>query len=240
MEILLAWEQWTGPAAGLDELRVSIFGASSERYKKPEKEKNYGPPKPHVKKPSERYPNIPVREVVINMDPAPKCQSCGRGMSDSGMTEDSEQLNVIAKKFEIIVQKRVKYRCGRQSCILTVAAPPRIIEGSSFSDEMILDVVLSKYCDLIPIERYAAMAARSGLKDLPPHSLINLTHKFSEFVFPVYELIKQGALRSRVLNADETPHKMLEGSETKSWYLWGFSTPELSFLGHRLHFIPET
>jgi transposase len=32
------------------------------------------------------------------------------------------------------------------------------------------------------------------------------------------------------LNADETPHRMLEGSETKSWYLWGFSTPELCFL----------
>ena len=78
------------------------------------------------------------------------------------MTEDCEQLTVIPKKYEILVQKRVKYRCNCQGCIVTANAPARIVSGSSYSDEMILDVALSKYCDLIPIERYAAMA---GLKN---------------------------------------------------------------------------
>jgi hypothetical protein len=95
---------------------------------------------------------------------------------------------------------------------------------------MIIDVVASKYCDLIPIQRYVAMAARSGLKDLPPQSLIELTHQFAHFVRPVYELIRQQIKESRVLHADETPHKMLEGSDTSSWYLWGFSTETLCFL----------
>jgi transposase len=214
----------------LAELRDSMFGSSSERYKKPEKEKNSGPPKPRVKKPSERYPNIPVREVTIAMNPVPNCEACGLVMSDSGMTEDSEQLTVIPKKFEIIVQKRVKYRCQCHGCITTTPAPTRIIQGSTYSDEMIQDVALSKYCDLIPIERYSAMAARSGLMDLPPHSLIELTHQFADFVYGAYDLTKKGILHSRVLNADETPHKMLEGSDKKSWYLWGFSTPTLCFL----------
>lgn len=95
---------------------------------------------------------------------------------------------------------------------------------------MILDVVLSKYCDLIPIERYAAMAQRGGVKDLPPQSLIEVTHGFADFVSPVYTLIKKGVLASRVLQADETPHRMLEGSDKKNWSLWGFSTPEHCFL----------
>jgi len=112
----------------------------------------------------------------------------------------------------------------------TSPVPAKIIEGSTYSNEMILDVVLSKYCDLIPIERYAQMAARGGVIDLPPHSLIDLTHKFAFFVKPVYQLIKNGILKARVLNADETPHRMIEGSEKKSWYLWGFSSPTLSFL----------
>ncbi len=34
----------------------------------------------------------------------------------------------------------------------------------------------------------------------------------------------------RVLHAEETPHNMLEGSSTKSWYLWGFSTVNNCFL----------
>ena len=218
-------------AEQLGELQNSLYGSSSERYKKPEvKKKNTEPPKPRVKKPSERYPNIPVKEVVIAMDPVPSCQACGSMMSDSGMTEDSETLTVIPKKYEIILQKRKKYRCQCHGCVTTAPAPPRIIPGSTYSDEMILDVALSKYCDLIPIERYVAMAARSGVMDIPPQSLIGLTHKVADFFYSVYELIEKGILAARVVNADETPHKMLEGSHTKSWYLWGFSTPELCFL----------
>lgn len=215
----------------LEGLRADQFGASSERYKKPENkpEGPKAPPRPRVKKPSERYPHIPVHEEVITQDPAPGCPCCGKGMTDSGMTEDSEQLTVIPKKYEILRQKRVKYRCTCQGAIVTAAAPARILPGSSYSDEMILDVGLSKYCDLIPIERYAEMAGRCGLKDLPPHSLIELTHGLADFVSPAYVRIRSGVLSARILHADETPHKMLEGSDKKSWYLWGFSTPEHSF-----------
>jgi len=151
-------------------------------------------------------------------------------MLDSDMTEDSEQLTVIPKKHEIIRTKRVKYICDCHGAIVTAPAPARIIDGSTYSDEMITDVALSKYCDLIPIHRYVAMANRAGLPDLPANSLIETTHPFADFVSPVYKLIKQGALNSRVLKADETPHRMLEGSEKRNWYLWGFSTENLCFL----------
>lgn len=147
-------------------LNDEIYGASSERWKKREpRPKKEVPPKPRVKKPSERYPNIPVREVPITINPVPNCEACGEQMSESGMTEDSEQLTVIPKKYEILKIKRSIYRCSCQSCMKTTPTPPRIVEGSSYSDEMILDVVLSKYCDLIPIERYVQMASRGGLID---------------------------------------------------------------------------
>ena len=215
----------------LGSLREALYGASSERYKKPvKKEILKEPAKPRVKKPSDRYPNIPVREVLITLNPAPNCSCCGKVMTDSGMTEDSEQLTVIPKKYEILLQKRTKFRCQCQGSIITAPAPARIIPGSTYSDEMIQDVVLSKYCDLIPMERYATMAGRSGLMDLPPQSLIEVTHGYADFISPVYFLIKQGVLMARVLNADETPHKMLEGSDKRNWYLWGFSTEEYCFL----------
>lgn len=214
----------------LGELRSDLYGASSERYKKPERPKVPSPPKPRVKRPSLRYPNIPVREQIITMNPAPNCEACGKVMTNSGMTEDSEQLTVIPKKYEVLRQCRVKFSCDCHGCIQTAPTPPRIIEGSGYSDEMIMDVALSKYCDLIPIQRYVGMASRGGLIDLPPHSLIGLTHVFADFVMGAYDLCKEQVMMERVLNADETPHKMLEGSEKKSWYLWGFSTPTLCFL----------
>jgi transposase len=214
----------------LGELQSTMYGASSERYKKPEKTKQPKIPAPRPKLPSERYPNVPVREELLPFEDVPSCDACGKVLVDSGMTEDSEQLNVIPKRFEIIRWIRPKFRCSCHGCIKLPPVPSRIIEGSSYSDKMIIDVVASKYCDLIPIQRYVAMASRSGLKDLPPQSLIELTHQFAQFVKPVYKLIKQQIINSRVLHADETPHKMLEGSDTSSWYLWGFSTAKLCFL----------
>lgn len=215
----------------LSEMNADRYGASSERYKRPVKEPTRkGPTKPRVRLPSERYPSIPVREISVTLTPPPGCDGCGKPMLDSGMTDDAEQLTVIPKKYEILRYKKAIYRCTCQSCMKTAPQPPRIIEGSSYSDEMILDVVLSKYCDLIPMERYVAMAARGGLVDLPPNSLIDLTHKFAFFVMEVYRQLEAEILRARVLAADETPHKMLEGSATKNWYLWGFSTPTLCYL----------
>ncbi len=215
----------------LESQRDAEYGTSSERYKKPVKKPLFPiPSKPRIKKPSERYPNLPIRERCVVQDPPPSCPCCNLEMTASGMTEDSEQLTVIPKKYEILKLMRMKYRCSCQGALLTVPSPPRIIPGSSYSDEMIADVALSKYCDLIPIERYVAMAARGGVKDLPPQSLIELTHGLADFLSPAYTRIKEGVLSSRVLNADETPHKMLEGSDIKSWYLWGFSTPEHCFL----------
>lgn len=221
-------------AEQIESLTDTVFGRKSERYKKPAKKDDDGapkkPPKPRVKKLSERYPNILVREEYIELEPVPTCPCCNKIMIDSDMTEDAEQLTVIPKKYEILRTKRVKYVCSCHEAIVTAPTCARIIEGSTYSDEMITDVALSKYCDLLPINRYVAMAARSGLVDLPPHSLIETTHGFADFVSPVYKMIKQGVLTPRVLRADETPHRMLEGDEKKNWYLWGFSTENLCFL----------
>jgi transposase len=67
------------------------------------------------------------------------------------------------------------------------------------------------------------MAEQSGLGgELPAQSLIGLTHHLANFLEPIYKKIKAEVLASKVLLADETPHRMLEGDDTKNWYLWGF------------------
>jgi transposase len=221
-------------AEQIESLSNTIYGKKSERYKKPIKEDDgddcRASKKPRIKKLSERYPNIPIRQEVIAMDPLPECRDCNQVMFDTGMRSSSEQLTIIPKKYEILEQSRVIYGCSCHGALLTSPAPSRITPGSSYSDEMIADVALSKYCDLIPINRYVAMANRAGLDDLPANSLIETTHSFADFVSPVYTLIKNGILDSRVLRADETPHKMLEGDKKTNWYLWGFSTDQLCFL----------
>lgn len=211
-------------------LQDQIYGSKSEKYKKSDKSKEpKGPAKPRVQKPSERYPNLPIVKKTITMNPPPSCNSCSKNMFDSGLRETSQQITVIPKKYEIEETERVIFKCNCQGDLQTAPVPPKIKESSIYSNEMILDVVLTKYCDLIPMERYAAMASRTGMIDLPPHSLIELTHYYADFIYTVYNRLRDETLNNRVLRADETPHPMLEGDDKKSWYLWGFSTDKVCF-----------
>lgn len=208
------------------DLEEMVFSKSSEKSKKSEKPKEKKEPSlPRVRKPSERYPNLPVREVIVRPPHPPNCDCCGLQMSEIALAEESEQINVIPKKFEIIRQQLVKYNCG--SChghMVTTPSPIRIMEGSSYSDDMIIDIALSKYCDLIPIERYSAMAARDGVVGLPPNSLIECTHYLAQFVVGGFQRLVQEQMNESYLNFDETPHRMLEQHGDRSWYLWGFSS----------------
>ena len=80
--------------------------------------------------------------------------------------------------------------------MVTTPAIPRIKAGSSYSDEMVSDVAVSKYCDLIPIERYTQMATREGVQGLPANTLIQSTHNLADFLTPVYEKIRDNILKN--------------------------------------------
>lgn len=207
-------------------LKNRFFGRSSEKQsrsdKKPESRKAL---KKRVLLASQRYPESPLIERDVEFEKLPHCGSCGHEMRDTGLTEDSEFLTVIPSQYMVIRQKRHKYSCGKcYSGMITAPCPGRVTPGSGYSDEMMIDVSVSKYCDLIPIERYVRMASQLGISGIPPQSLIELTHSLGKFLSPVYESLKEGVASSRVLHADETTHRMLEGSRNPNWYLWGFST----------------
>lgn len=213
-------------------IKGKLFGRTSETDNGSKEKKKYSKPEnKKVQLSSLRYPNTPVIEKHVTMDKLPLCKCCEVEMVDSGMTEDSEYLTKVPAQYYVVRQKRHKYRCEKcHGDIHTAPAIPRITPGSAYSDELMIDVAVSKYCDLIPIERFAAMAGREGLGALPAHSLIECTHRLADFLNLVYERLKNEMLASSIWHADETPHKMLEGDETKSWYLWAFSTPMTCYL----------
>ncbi|MCB9025531.1 MAG: IS66 family transposase [Bdellovibrionaceae bacterium] len=215
-------------------IKNKYFGKSSEKSPSEEDRKKHQDKNKKKKKkvqlPSLRYPDAPLIEREVILDNLPACKCCGTEMSDSGMTENSEFLTAVPQQFFVIRQKRHKYRCGKcHGDMVTAPNPPRIKPGSSYSDEMMIDVAMSKYCDLIPIERYSSIAGRSGLMDLPPQSLIELTHNVADFAEGAYNKLGEEVKSEKVLNADETPHRMLEDHGDKSWYLWGFSTKKASY-----------
>jgi transposase len=218
-------------------IKNELFGKSSERRPNESTDKQVPvdsndnkSKKVRVLLPSERYPDAPLIERRVTLDQMPECRCCGDRLSDSGMTEDSEFLTVIPKQYLVIRVKRHKYRCTHcHGDLVTAPNPPRIKDGSSYSDELAIDVAMTKYCDLVPIERYTKMAEREGVKGIPPQSLIESTHYLAEFVRGAYDRLKQEILAAKVLHADETPHRMLEGDKKSHWFLWGFSSQKTSY-----------
>jgi transposase len=177
------------------------------------------------KLPSERFPELQIEENIVNDSSPPTCNCCNKLMSPSGLYKTAEKLEVIPKKYYISRSKRVIYNCSFcHGSMINAKAQPSIIPCSNYGDSVIIDVSLSKYCDLLPIERYSAMAARDGVEGLAPNSLIGLTHSFADFLMPGYLGLKNEVQTSRLVFIDETPHRMLEGDDTSSWYLWGFAS----------------
>jgi transposase len=173
--------------------------------------------------PSVRYPKAEISEVHITPEAPPECPCCSKEMKDSGLTEESEKVTVIPRKVLIERQIRHKFSCPHcHGAIVTAALPPSLVPGGSYADALLIDVAISKYFDLMPIQRYIRAAERCGVMGLPSASLIEGTHVLASRLRVVYRMLKQEVLKEKVLHADETPHRMLEGSDRESWFFWSF------------------
>lgn len=176
------------------------------------------------KLPSKKFLNLEIKEKIVGMDQVPTCKCCNRPMKPSGLFNTCEKLEVIPKQYYISRIKAVIFNCQSDCGAIQNSSPvPSIVPTSNYGDSFIIDVALSKYCDLIPIERYVQIAFRSGIGgELPAQSLIGLTHHLANFMEDIYQMIRAESLVAKVLHMDETPLKMLEGDDTHNWYLWGF------------------
>jgi len=110
-----------------------LFGDKSERREGDEsREPTPEPPKPpqtgHGPKPQ---PKLPLTEVVHEHDEADKvCPACGDALQAwEGQFEESEEIDVIERRFVLKKHKRQKYRCRCGGCIETAPGPVKLFEG---------------------------------------------------------------------------------------------------------------
>ena len=207
-------------------LRAKIYGRSSERRNRKKGNKENKPKaKTRVRLPSEQYPNAKIKIETIAESAPPKCTECHEAMIDSGMRETSERLEIIPMQIFIVQMQRVRYHCKCcQSAPVTAALPARIAANTSLNDSVLVEASLAKFYDLIPTERFAKMLGRSGIA-ISDKLLFSAQCYLAKAFYSVYLMLKQEVLTSRIVHADESPHRMLENNEGKyQWYLWSFCT----------------
>lgn len=81
--------------------------------------------------------------------------------------DTSEVLDVEPAKYFVAVIKREKRACRRcqEGGVVVAATAPRIIEKSLVSDRVVVDTVVNKYCDHLPLYRQSLMLEReTGLE----------------------------------------------------------------------------
>lgn len=229
-------------------LQQQLFGASSEKRKKPAPESSAaqsappGPPAPEPRPQSTRQssghgphpqPELPVQEVLLPLDEADQvCALCGGALQEwQGQTEDSEEITVVERQFVLRKVQRQKYRCPQGCAPVTAPPPPRLVEGGRYSVEFAVHVALQKYAYHLPLARQERMFRREGLA-VERQTLWDQLQALAKHLVPSYEALRSEVFTSPLIHADETHWYLLDKGPAKRWYAWTVASADAVY--HRI------
>src|SRR5215831_8320913 len=173
--------------------------------------------------------NLERVERVIACSPEQSCCAhCGEPTEVIGY-EQSEQLDVEPAKYFVSVIKREKRGC--RCChrgVVTAPAPARIIEKSLVSDRVVIDTVIAKYCDHLPLYRQSAMLEREAGVEISRATLDGWVMTVGQSLIPLIAVMRMELLWGAYIQADETPVGVQthdRRGKNHQAYLWPYGRP---------------
>jgi transposase len=218
--------------AQLELLELEPGVSSAEVKAESERDQLKLPLKPRRKHPGrqELPANLPRVEKIIACTPEQcVCGNCGKENSVIGY-ETSEQLDVKPAQYFVVVTKREKRAC--KSCaeqgVECAPRPVRIIEKGLASDRVVIDTVVSKYADYVPLYRQSAILERETGIELSRATLDGWVMRVGESLRPISAAMGRQLLSGSYIQADETTVgvQMHDGrGKNHQAYLWQYSRP---------------
>ncbi len=150
------------------------------------------------------------------------CPDCGGELKHLG--EDvSEILEYVPARFKVIRQVRPKLACTCCERIVQAEAPSRPIEHGVAGPGLLAHVLVSKYCDHLPLYRQSEMYAREGV-ELERSTLADWVGGTSALLAPLVEALRRQVMSATKLHADDTPVPVLApgNGKTKTGRLWTY------------------
>src|SRR5690242_2402098 len=126
---------------------------------------------------------------------ATACTACGEETAVIGYDE-SEQLDVEPARYFVRVTKREKRACRRCSTLTAAPLAERIVDKGLASDAVVINTVVAKYCDHLPLYRQAVMMEREAGVEIGRATLDGWVMRVGELLSPVV-----GAMRRDLLTA---------------------------------------
>jgi transposase len=157
------------------------------------------------------------------------CGQCGGAKKVIGY-EVSERVSIKPIEFFVEVTKREKMACARceEMGVNVAPVPPSIIEKGILSDALVVDVVLKKYAEHLPLYRQSATILRDAAIEVSQSTLSTSVLKVGELLGPICSAMRQDLLLGSYIQADETTvpvqSKRTKGKDHQA-YLWEYGRP---------------
>jgi transposase len=171
------------------------------------------------------------RETIAHQPLSCACPECGGRLRPLG--EDvSETLEYVPGRFRVIRQVRPKYSCAACEKIVQAAVPARPIARGLAGPGLLAHVLVSKYCDHLPLNRQSEIYAREGV-ELARSTLADWVGESSALLRPLVEALRRHVLTAPKLHADDTPVPVLVPGRgtTKQGRLWVYVRDERPYAG---------
>ena len=199
--------------------------AESHREPLPASEPRERRPHPGRHRLPEKLPRV---EEVIACDER-NCKQCGAETAVIGYDE-SEVLDVEPARYFVRVVRREKRACRgcHGGSVVMPQAAARIVEKGLASDTVVVETVVAKYVDHLPLYRQAAILEREAGVEISRATLDGWVMRVGELLQPVVRAMRQQLLTAGYLQADETivPVQMHDkrGADHQA-YLWQYGSP---------------
>ncbi len=173
---------------------------------------------------------LPRRERGIACAPEQcACKACGQATAVIGY-EVSEQLDVEPAQYFVLVTKREKRACPAcgGSGVASASAPARIVEKGLASDRVVIDTVVAKYSDHLPLYRQSAILERETGVEISRATMDGWVMRVGELLTPMTEVMGRELVSGSYIQADETPVdvQMHDGrGQNHQAYLWQYGRP---------------
>jgi transposase len=175
--------------------------------------------------------HLPRYEVLIDVERR-DCPCCGGALHPIGELR-SEQLDIVPAQLRVRVTRRPRYACRAcEGAVLVAPAPDRPIDGGMATEALIAHVLVSKFCDSLPLYRQSQILARQGIA-LDRSTLSLWVGRACWWLTPLYDLLVSTVLSCPKLFADDTILPVLDPGRgrTKTGRLWCYAVDDRPWRG---------
>jgi transposase len=159
------------------------------------------------------------------------CPCCGGELHLVGETI-SEMLDHVPAKLRVIRIRRPRYGCRACGTIHQAPAPERPIAKGLATPALLAHVLVSKYCDHLPLYRQSQIFARQGV-ELDRSTLANWVEGAVWWLEPLQARLAEHVFSSQTLFADDTPIPVLDPGRgrTRTGRLWVYARDDRPWCG---------